>query len=210
MNSMIKKLYFLFIFILLMIIQDGFSQGFGVRLSPGYRVGGNVRTPSGIVMPREDFNFQTSLFYKLSNGLMLDATYVGGPTALKFKPTKWSNWEQLTDGNIRSFMMGVFYERNESGSAIYPYGGVRLGNIAINSFSPDFQFFNRMGFSLEGGAKLPMSKNFGIFTHINMLSALQFREREIFRNTTNEFDFTARPGILLVQFNLNYGVYFQF
>ncbi|GHB27346.1 outer membrane beta-barrel protein [Mongoliitalea lutea] len=191
-------------------LQEATAQSFGARLAPGYRVGGNVNTPSGTVMPREDFAFQTSLFYKLGNGLMLDATYLSGPTDIKFKPTKWSNWEQLAGANIRSFMAGVFYENSAGNAAIYPFGGMRIGNIAFNSFDPNFESFNRFGFSVEGGAKLPLSKNFGIFTNVNILSAVQFREGKVFENRTNEFDFTANPGLIFFQFHLGYGVYFQF
>lgn len=189
--------------------QEALAQGFGVRLSPNYRTGGNVKTPSGIVMPMEDFSFQTSLHYKLKNGLMLDATYVGGPTAIKFKPLKGDPWENLGEAQVRSFMMGVFYERNDNDPAVMPYGGVRLGNFAVNSLNPDFESFNKFAFSIEGGVKIPFSPHFGLFTHVNVLAPIQFREGEIFRNRRGEYDFTASPGLILFQFNLAFGIYFQ-
>ncbi|WP_106134880.1 hypothetical protein [Mongoliibacter ruber] len=188
---------------------EAIGQGFGVRLSPNYRVGGNVKTPSGIVMPMEDFSFQTSLHYKFENGLMLDATYIGGPTSIKYKPLKWEPWENLGEAQVRSFMMGVFYERNDNDPAVMPYGGVRLGNFAVNSLNPDFESFNKFAFSIEGGIKIPFSPHFGFFTHVNVLAPIQFGEGEIFRNRTGEYDFTASPGLILFQFNLAYGIYFQ-
>lgn len=204
-----QKLTILVFILSVLSIQTLLAQGFGVRLSPNYRTGGNVKTPSGIVMPKEDFSFQTSLHYKFENGLMLDATYIGGPTAIKYKPLKWEPWENLGEANVRSFMMGVFYERNDIDPAVMPYGGIRLGNYAINSLTPDFESVNKFAMSIEGGIKIPFSPHFGIFTHVNVLAPIQFREGQIFNNPRGEYDFTARPGLVLFQFNLAYGIFFQ-
>lgn len=192
------------------ISNSALSQQVGVRALVGYRVAGNAKTSSGIVMPRESINFQFVGSYELENGIILDASYLTSPSHIKFRAAPMENWQQLGEIQVSSVMVGGGFQNNEPSAAIVPFGIFRIGRMNISSLEDRFSSFGKLVFAIEGGVKLPFSHRFGLVTQINMLMPIHGGENDLFADSLGEYQFNPKNGITLVQFAINTGFYIKF
>ncbi|WP_143960639.1 hypothetical protein [Litoribacter populi] len=185
------------------------AQGVSVKSLVGYRVAGNVNTPSGIVLPREDFNFQLAAEYELGNGIGFDISYMAGPSAVKFRPNPHSNWNRLGDMSIRSLMVGMVYTHTAGFPQVRPFGAFRVGSLNYNSNTPEFSSQRSFALNLEGGVKVPLTPRLGIVTQISAFLPVRFSERNFMGPNSSTLDLTGSPGISML-FALNSGLYYNF
>lgn len=189
-------------------VSDLRAQSINVRGLTGFRVGGNVITDQGTMMPRESINYQGVLSYEKASGWYYDFSYMFSPTFSKYKEDLRAPWQQFGTMNVSHYMLGIGYMNIGEGVGMKPFVSFRAGPSTYMSLDNEFNSFTKFTLGLEGGVKIPLVKNFGLITQINMMMPVQFIESELFSSRTRQIRIIPSPGITLVQFAFNAGLYY--
>ncbi|MGY6559291.1 MAG: hypothetical protein ACXIT9_08415 [Nitritalea sp.] len=206
------RLYFISLVTLIGLFissTHGHGQSLNFRGLVGFKVGGNVISENGTMAPRESINYQGVLAYEREDGWHYDVSYLFSPTFSRYKENLRAPWQCFGSMNVSHIMAGIGYTNVRERKGWKPFFSFRVGPSFFESTDGEFASFTKLTTALEGGMKIAFTENFGLVTSVTLLMPINWSQQELFVSQTREIEIIADPGITLVQFALNTGVYYR-